>query len=254
MKNQKPKFLLTALILIALASGCEESCDTKKVPHPDKIQRLLETKQCPSCELGTADLQNANLEGADLREAGLANTNFTGANLRSADLTKAELRWSHGGGFTACEASYKAIFVRVDLAEAKLTRTSAINLDFQGANLTAADLSGSDLWGADLQNATLAAANLSNADLSHANLINANLTNSNLTNAKLRRSIKLKKANLRGANLQNADLGYADLSQVIYDRRTNWQGAIYNEKTIFPDKFPPESKKQMYFQSSQKPK
>lgn len=60
---------------------------------------------------------------------------------------------------------------------------------------------------------------LQGADLSYLNLKNANLQKSNL-----------KGTNLRGANLQGARL-----FSIQYDSKTRFDGATWNECTIFPD-------------------
>ena len=62
----------------------------------DHLKRLLETKQCPKCDLSYADLRGANLSYADLRGANLSHAdlrgaNLTGANLRGANLQGAKL-------------------------------------------------------------------------------------------------------------------------------------------------------------------
>lgn len=67
----------------------------------NQIQQLLETKQCPECNLSNANLKGldlrgfnlagANLEGANLSGTKLANANLKNANLNKANLTGADL-------------------------------------------------------------------------------------------------------------------------------------------------------------------
>lgn len=62
-----------------------------------QISKLLETKECPACSLGGANLSAANLAGAnlneaDLRGANLSHANLLGANLLGANLSNANLR------------------------------------------------------------------------------------------------------------------------------------------------------------------
>jgi BTB/POZ domain-containing protein KCTD9 len=59
--------------------------------EPNHLKRLLETKQCPGCDLSSADLRGANLSYADLRGANLSNANLSNADLRGANLTGANL-------------------------------------------------------------------------------------------------------------------------------------------------------------------
>lgn len=87
----------SAGILTIICSAC--SSDLKALPNkplsseyspnPTHVSRLLETKQCPGCELDGADLKGANLEKANLQGAELHGANLSGANLREANLTGA---------------------------------------------------------------------------------------------------------------------------------------------------------------------
>lgn len=71
-------FLLTTICLTAPAIA--------KSYEPDHLKRLLETKQCPGCNLSYADLRGANLSYADLRGANLSYADLRGANLTGANL------------------------------------------------------------------------------------------------------------------------------------------------------------------------
>lgn len=113
----KLKPLITAAFLITFLWGCTDS-NAKRTSNHNHVKQLLVTKRCQGCDLGGADLSNANLAGADLREAELSNANLNGANLRGADLSKAEFIWSDedGGGEMglseigdfSCNVTYKA--------------------------------------------------------------------------------------------------------------------------------------------------
>ena len=69
--------------------------------RPPDLQRLLDTGQCPNCDLAGTDLSgmrlmSADLSGADLRDANLRKTilfraDLSGADLRGAQLEKASL-------------------------------------------------------------------------------------------------------------------------------------------------------------------
>lgn len=103
----KPKALITAVILLALLSGCKD-CHSRQTTKPNDLKKLLATNKCRGCHLGSVDLSNANLAGADLREAKLVNAILDGASLAKADLSRAELSWedfdSGWGGFNYCIA------------------------------------------------------------------------------------------------------------------------------------------------------
>ncbi|MCU0540761.1 MAG: pentapeptide repeat-containing protein [Oscillatoriaceae cyanobacterium Prado104] len=77
---------------------------TKYIPDfhkQNQVKQLLQTKQCPECNLSNVNLkgmdlegfnlQGANLEGADLSGTKLANANLQNAKLKRADLTGADL-------------------------------------------------------------------------------------------------------------------------------------------------------------------
>ena len=92
----------------------------------EALQRLLQHRQCPGCQLADvelvhADLRDADLSGAALQRANLSRVNLDGADLRNSNLSFTSLR---------------------------------------GASLRGADLRGSRLYGADLRHADLSGARL----------------------------------------------------------------------------------------------
>jgi uncharacterized protein YjbI with pentapeptide repeats len=87
----------------------------------NNVDKLIETKSCPECDLSDANLSGANLSGAILFLTNLSDADLTNANLYGADLQAA------------------------NLTEANLT----------GADLTGADLAETDLTGANLEGAIL---------------------------------------------------------------------------------------------------
>lgn len=89
--------------------------------QPGLVERLLDQRACPGCDLRGTVLREVHLIGADLRRANLADADLSGANLEGADLSHANLAGA----------------------------------DLQGANLTNADLTGVDLRGADLRTAVV---------------------------------------------------------------------------------------------------
>ncbi|MEN8258722.1 MAG: pentapeptide repeat-containing protein [Thermodesulfobacteriota bacterium] len=116
-------------------------------PH----QKLLDTGQCPGCNLSGVDLtgtklKGVNLEGADLSGANLQEVNLKGANLKGANLQSARLA--------------DAILIKVDFE----------NADLSDANLHWADLSRANLKNANLERAYLVKAFFYKADLTGANM------------------------------------------------------------------------------------
>ena len=73
------KFLTLALILtLFLVSSFSLGTSPSYAYSQSDLDRLLETRECPECDLSDADLSDANLRRA------------TGANLSGADLTGAK--------------------------------------------------------------------------------------------------------------------------------------------------------------------
>ena len=93
---QAATFIFTTLCLSLIAYADKPSDNPAR-------KRLLETGQCPVCDLRNADLSNqaligANLAGADLSGAQLKNTNLRGANLQGATLLKLDLTETYLAG------------------------------------------------------------------------------------------------------------------------------------------------------------
>lgn len=82
------KILATTILLTTM--GLTAPAIAKSY-EPNHLKRLLETKQCPGCDLTNADLRGANLRYADLRGADLRGANLSNADLRGANLTGAKL-------------------------------------------------------------------------------------------------------------------------------------------------------------------
>ena len=101
---------------------------------PSDLMQLLESGDCPGCELERVDLVHGQLQGANLKEA----------NLRDGNLSRADLR-------------------RADLRNANLEFTSLQGANLQGSDLRGARLYGTDLRGADLRGAKLDANQLASS-------------------------------------------------------------------------------------------
>ena len=101
---------------------------------PSDLMQLLESGDCPGCELERVDLVHGQLQGANLK----------GANLRDGNFSRADLR-------------------RADLRNANLEFTSLQGANLQGSDLRGARLYGTDLRGADLRGAKLDANQLASS-------------------------------------------------------------------------------------------
>lgn len=120
----------------------------------DQVRQLIETKQCPNCDLTKANFRKLNLRGA----------NLAGANLAGADLRKTDLRDANLSG---------ASLIGAKLREAKLRRANFYRADLRRTDLRTADLRKADLRLADLQSADLTHADMEDALFGRTNLLNA---------------------------------------------------------------------------------
>ena len=86
----KTKLLLKSLLL-ALGLSVLTLTGTWAV-EPASVQRLIQTKECRSCELTKADLKKLDLQNSDLRMAVLSGANLAGADLSDVQgLTQEQL-------------------------------------------------------------------------------------------------------------------------------------------------------------------
>lgn len=121
----KTLFSATVLSLAMLVGGAGDA-SAESVAARENLQKLINTRACPGCDLADLnltrlDLSATNLQGADLSRSRMHLTNLAGANLQKSDLRGAQ---------------------------------------FGGADLGDADLRGADLRGANLDGAYLAGAQL----------------------------------------------------------------------------------------------
>ena len=141
--------------------------------NQDDLQRLLETKNCPQCDLRFAILEEVNLDDAQL-----AGANFEGAKLLEVSLQHAELQ----------------------------------NTNFNYALIHDSDLNFARLEGADLQHATLEDSNLTQANLTQANLNSVNIHNSDLQGAKLN-NVTMREAQWVGVGAEGMEAQGADFTR-----------------------------------------
>ena len=77
---------------LAVALFCTGTISAAAPKGDDALMQLLQTRNCPECQLADVDLvhaqlQDANLAGAKLQRANLSQARLDGANLRGADLS-----------------------------------------------------------------------------------------------------------------------------------------------------------------------
>ena len=157
-----------------------------------------------------------DLTGAVLTEANLNSADLHNAILNNIDLKEAVLDWANLEG--------------ASLRYAMLKEASFNGTKLEGADMTGANLKEVSLSGLNLQNTILKNADLKEADLSMTDFRNSDLSYANMGEADLR------KADLRDANIKGTNISEAKLSGV------NFEGAIADEYTQFPEGFNPTAK------------
>jgi uncharacterized protein YjbI with pentapeptide repeats len=126
--RRRPGALLTGLLGLMIASAALAG----RASDLDDLMRLLESKQCPDCQLQDADLVHADLRDADLRGAALQRANLGEARLDGAQLVGADL------SFTSLQG---ASLRGADLRGAKLEGTDLRRSDLSGVRLDPGALS-----------------------------------------------------------------------------------------------------------------
>jgi hypothetical protein len=105
--------------------------------NPAQIQQLLDTKNCPGCDLVGANLQGqelggANLVDANLRGAILSQANLERANLVGADITGAEVTGTNLRQANLLEAKFSEVSLKkADIHDAKLSQDNILKNNLQ---------------------------------------------------------------------------------------------------------------------------
>lgn len=231
-------------------------------------------------ELSRANLSGANLTQAYMMGTNLSQTNLSGANLQNANLSHstatnadftdaiikgARLESIRDGGLTSeqfyATASYQAKdlvgivfgqsdlsgwdFRRQNLTDAVFSQLPCMNClvttSVENADFTGAIIKGADFWGVQslLREQVYSTASYAAKDLRGINLGDIDLSDwdfhaQDLSNAYLRGT--LAQTDFRDANLSNADLAASSLPTAIFS-----SGTIYNQWTVFPADFDPQS-------------
>jgi uncharacterized protein YjbI with pentapeptide repeats len=120
------------------------------------------------------------------------------------------------------------------LRKANLINADILLVFLADSNLSDANLSNTNLSNTNLNNAQLSRVNLTKAKLRDVSLISANLMSINLSNA------DLNLVNLNDANLSYGNFSNTNLQSVIYNNKTKWKSATYDQNTKFPKGFNPK--------------
>lgn len=149
------------------------------------LKRLIETNECPGCDLRAADLRRLDLSGANLEGANLQDANFFYAVLDGANLSGADLRSSN--------LAYVSALPRVGDVIDSVGRRLEFPALFVGANLERALLTYADFSGADMREA-----NFFQAHVFSTRFLDSQLQRTNF-DATLVHDIDLRGANLCGS-------------------------------------------------------
>ncbi|MBT9315683.1 pentapeptide repeat-containing protein [Leptothoe spongobia] len=146
------------------------------------LQRLIETNECPGCDLQAADLRRLDLSGANLEGANLKKANFfyavlDGANLSGADLSSTNLSYvsaltliSDLTNSSGQPIEIPAKFIGADLTGALLNYGDFSGADMTEANFFEAFIDKTQFVGSQLQRTNFASTFVHDIDLRGANL------------------------------------------------------------------------------------
>ncbi len=125
----RPLFVMAFIISVAVVLVALDmtSVTAYGASVEENKKRLLETRECPGCDLNGANLTDTDLSGANLHGANLMGANLKGANLKGANLHGANLMDSDLEG---------ANLVGAYLVSANLVRTNLKDTKVKGAIFT----------------------------------------------------------------------------------------------------------------------
>ena len=113
-------------LALALMAACLGVACPAIARGEEHLLQLLESRQCPSCQLNDVDLSHADLHDADLKGAHLQRANLSQARLDGADLSGSDL------SFTSLQG---ASLRGTDLRNSRLIGTDLRRTDLTGALL-----------------------------------------------------------------------------------------------------------------------
>ncbi|MGD1948174.1 MAG: pentapeptide repeat-containing protein [Leptolyngbyaceae cyanobacterium] len=150
--------------------------------NEDDLKRLIETNECPGCDLREADLRRldlsgANLEGANLREANFFYAILDGANLSGADLGLSNMTYVRALTIRteATDSAGEFIVFPAQFIGANLEGTLLNYADFSGAEMMEANffeayIHKTQFIGSQLQDSNFDLTYVHDIDLTGANL------------------------------------------------------------------------------------
>lgn len=202
------------------------------------------------------DFYNTDFSGSDFTGAKVTidtsdGVSFAGANFKDAVV---EVVTRRGGSYLATHgtidfsgADFTGAFIRgfgkTNTKGANFTRVTFLSKDPPTDETTMKFVGQTPLdnTGLDLSNLDLKGLGAAYVDLGRVNFSNSDLSNAHFERTVLR-GADFKGANLTGASFTHgADLGGADLSTAQIEK-TDFTGAKYDEKTLFPAGFNPAGK------------
>lgn len=148
----------------------------------DDLQRLLETGECPGCNLQGADLRRldltgVNLEGANLKKANLFYTVLDGANLSGTNLQSANMAYARAIPLVtdAMDETGESVVIPAQFIGANLASALMNYADFSGAEMMEADFEEAYIFktqfvGSQLQRTNFEITFVHDVDLTDANL------------------------------------------------------------------------------------
>ena len=217
-------------------------------------------------DLDGADLGKLDVTGKDLSGWSFANSsvtflcentifdgaNFSGSKL-SGKISNSSFKGANLGGAKIGAQIDNVDFTNADLSKAKINGRSLTNIKFTNSNLSEARIYADTANDIDFTNANMSKINISEyfGGKSGQNII---LRDANLEGAVLG-GIKLENVDFGTANLKNADFSTrkpfgqkhvttfygSNLSRTKSIETANFDGAVFNCKTIFPQSFPAKS-------------
>ena len=189
--------------------------------HPYSGPDLLPNVVLPSIDLTEAVLSDADLQSSDLNQSILSDVLLQEANLSTSNFNEVDF-WNINLFLSNSNNSY---FYQADFSLGELSFA-----DFSMSNLSGADFWYAILWYTNFSNANLSGSEFWFADLWFADLSNADLTN-----------IDFWQTDLSNANFQGANLSGSYLDLALNWNSADFTNATYNNDTLFPTGFDPET-------------
>jgi len=191
------------------------------INHPSaKLAKLVNFSNAnmQGAVLDRAYLQYGSLEGANLNNASMLNAQFNYLNLKGAKLNNAKASVIY-----CTETDFSnAVLKGAELNSALLYRSSLNKADLSGANLELASMENINAIGANFSGVYAKGCKFEDSNLSNADFSNADLTVTNFV-----------RSNIEGVNFTGAKGIPVEVSTF----RRRFEGATWNDQTIFPEDF-----------------